>query len=75
MMRLVPGISTACHKATANNIYAVVHGKGVIEVEGEQFEWQRGDVVVVPARHEHTAFATDDAVLLRVTDRPLMSRA
>jgi gentisate 1,2-dioxygenase len=73
MMGLMPGISTACHKAMANNIYAVVHGNGVIEVEGEQFEWQRGDVFVVPVRHGHTILAMDNAVLLRVTDTPLMS--
>lgn len=71
MMRLVPGISTARHKALATNIYAVVHGNGRTEVEGEQFEWQRGDVVVVPARHEHANLAVEDAVLLRVTDAPL----
>jgi gentisate 1,2-dioxygenase len=75
MMRLMPGVTTERCKVTANTIYAVVHGNGMTEVEGEQFEWRRGDVVVVPARHEHTNRAMADAVLFRVTDAPVMNLA
>jgi gentisate 1,2-dioxygenase len=73
MMRLVPGITAAPYKRWENNIYAVVRGNGVTELDGKKLEWQRGDVVVIPARHEHTHRAVDDAVLFRVTDAPVMT--
>ncbi len=73
MMRLVPGITAAPYKRSENNIYAVVRGNGVTELDGKKLEWQRGDVVVIPARHEHTHRAVDDAVLFRVTDAPVVT--
>jgi gentisate 1,2-dioxygenase len=70
--RLAPGIANVCSTAMANNIYAIVRGRGITVVGGEQLTWQRGDVMVVPARHEHAHRAIEDAVLFRVTDAPLM---
>jgi gentisate 1,2-dioxygenase len=74
MMRLAPGVRTAPYRATANNIYAVVQGEGVSTVDGERFEWQRGDVIAAPAWRSHWHQATGEAVVLRVTDEPVMQR-
>jgi gentisate 1,2-dioxygenase len=74
MMRLAPGVRTAPYRTTANNIYAVVQGEGVSTVDGEQFEWQRGDVMAAPAWRPHWHAATGEAILLRVTDEPVMQR-
>jgi gentisate 1,2-dioxygenase len=74
MMKLGPGIATAPYRTTTNNIYAVVHGEGVSEVDGQRFPWQRGDVVAVPAWRPHWHEATGDAILFRVTDEPVMQR-
>jgi gentisate 1,2-dioxygenase len=74
MMRLAPGVRTAPYRTTANNIFAVVQGEGASTVDGERFEWRRGDVVAAPAWRPHWHEATGDAVLLRVTDEPVMQR-
>ncbi len=74
MMRLAPGVRTAPYRTTANNIFAVVQGEGASTVDGERFEWRRGDVIAAPAWRPHWHEATDDAMLLRVTDEPVMQR-
>ncbi|HLH88667.1 MAG TPA: cupin domain-containing protein [Xanthobacteraceae bacterium] len=74
MMRLVPGARTANHRTTANNIFAVVRGTGTTTIDGERFEWSRGDVMAAPAWRPHFHQASDDAILLRVTDAPVMQR-
>jgi gentisate 1,2-dioxygenase len=65
---------TAPYRTTANNIFAVVQGEGASTVDGERFEWRRGDVIAAPAWRPHWHEATDDAMLLRVTDEPVMQR-
>jgi gentisate 1,2-dioxygenase len=74
MMRLAPHLRTALYRSTANNIYAVVNGTGATTVDGERFEWSRGDVIAAPAWRPHCHEAAEDALLLRVSDEPVMQR-
>jgi gentisate 1,2-dioxygenase len=74
MMRLAPRAKTAPYKTTANNIYAAVKGTGATTVDGQRFEWSRGDVIAAPAWLPHFHEASEDALLLRVTDAPVMER-
>src|SRR5262249_44940077 len=74
MMRLAPGKRTATHRTTANNIFAVVRGSGATTMAGERFEWRRGDVMGAPAWRPHSHEASEDAILFRVTDEPVMKR-
>ena len=74
MMKLAPGVATAPYRTTANNIYAVVKGSGTTMIDGEHFHWRRGDVMAAPAWRPHFHQATDDAILFRVTDEPVMQR-
>ena len=74
MMRLAPHVQTAPYRTTANNVYAIVKGSGVTTVDGERFAWNRGDVIAAPAWRPHFHEAADDALLLRVTDEPVMQR-
>jgi gentisate 1,2-dioxygenase len=74
MMRLAAGQRTATHRTTANNIFAVVRGSGASTIDGERFEWKRGDVMAVPSWRPYFHEATDDAILFRVTDEPVMKR-
>ncbi len=74
MMRLAPRLRTGLHRSTANNIYAVVKGTGATTVDGERFEWSRGDVIAAPAWRPHCHEAAEDALLLRVSDQPVMQR-
>ena len=73
-MRLCAGKRSATHRTTANNIFAVVRGSGMTTIDGERFEWSRGDVMAAPAWRPHFHEASDDAILLRVTDGPVMQR-
>ncbi|HEY2532073.1 MAG TPA: cupin domain-containing protein [Xanthobacteraceae bacterium] len=74
MMRLVPHVRTASYRTTANNVYAVVKGSGTTTIDGERFEWSRGDVIAAPAWRPHFHEANDDALVLRVSDEPVMQR-
>jgi gentisate 1,2-dioxygenase len=74
MMRLAPGKRTATHRSTANNIFAVVRGSGTTTIDGECFAWKRGDVMAAPAWRPHFHESSDDAILFRVTDEPVMRR-
>jgi gentisate 1,2-dioxygenase len=74
MMRLAPGAKTASLQTTANNIYAIVKGTGTTIVDGDHFGWRRGDVIAAPAWRPHCHEAAEDALMLRVTDEPVMQR-
>jgi gentisate 1,2-dioxygenase len=74
MMRLAPGMCTAEHRSTANNIYAVVRGSGETHVDGERFVWRRGDVIAAPAWRPHFHEAAEDALIFRVTDEPVLRK-
>jgi len=74
MMRLAPHKKTAPYRTTANNIFAVVRGSGATTIDGERFEWRRGDVLAAPAWLPHHHEAAEDALLFRVTDEPVMQR-
>ena len=74
MMRLAPKVKTAPYRTTANNMYAAVKGAGATTVDGERFEWRRGDVIAAPAWLPHFHEAAEDALILRVTDEPVMQR-
>jgi gentisate 1,2-dioxygenase len=74
MLRLAPGIRTATYRTTANNIFAVVRGSGATTIDGERFAWKRGDVIAAPAWRPHFHEASDDALLFRATDEPVLQR-
>jgi gentisate 1,2-dioxygenase len=74
MIKLKPGTEIAFGKVTANNVFGVVRGEGVTKIDGEEFHWRRGDVVVVPAWRAHVHSAKDDTILFRVTDEPALKK-
>ena len=74
MMRLARGVETHAHRTTANNIYAVAQGAGVSLIDGESFAWSHGDVIAAPAWRPHSHCASEDAILLRVSDEPVLQK-
>jgi gentisate 1,2-dioxygenase len=74
MMRLARGTETAPYRTTANNVYAVVRGRGATIIDGHSFGWERGDVIAIPTWYQHHHQADQDAVLFRVSDEPVMSK-
>lgn len=67
------GEATAAHRATTSTVYYVISGTGRTVIDGTAFDWEPGDVFVVPnwAWHEH-ATPEGDAYLFSVTDEPVM---
>jgi gentisate 1,2-dioxygenase len=58
-----------------NNLYSVISGAARITVEGGMNEALAvGDVVTVPNWHKHEITADADAILLRVSDEPLLRK-
>lgn len=74
MQRFAPGRATRSMRTTANSIFAVAQGAGRSTVGDKEFEWRFGDVIAVPAWRPYRHEAVSDAVLLRVTDRPLLDK-
>ena len=74
MMRIPAGAETAPVRTTANNIFAVVRGSGTTVVDGQALEWRFGDTVAIPAWRPFAHHAAEDAVLLQVTDEPVLAK-
>lgn len=74
IMRLDEGAERVRGRTTGSSIFAVIDGTGVVNVEGNVFAWQRGDVFVVPGWREHHLRAEAESYLLRVTDEPVLAR-
>ena len=74
--RFVISLSTqqawTCEKTTSNHMFVVLSGAGTTQVEDQSFNWQRGDMLAIPSWYVHTHHAKEDAILLRVSDLPLM---
>jgi gentisate 1,2-dioxygenase len=72
MHRLLPGRRTAPRRKVGSSIYVVFKGSGLSVINGERFDWDRGDVFVTPswANVEHEAHAPAD--LFAVSDRPIL---
>lgn len=74
MQRIERGRTTRRLQTTANNVYAVFRGHGTTVIDGERFDWSKGDVIVAPGWRPHHHEAHGDAVLFRVTDAPVQQR-
>lgn len=73
MQRLIAGRETARCRTTANIIYAVVEGHGRTEIDGQTFDWSFGDTIAIPAWRPYRHRAQSDALLLKVSDAPVMA--
>lgn len=73
MIRIPAGVSTDLTRTTANAIFAVVRGSGRSGIDGETHEWAFGDTVAVPAWRPFSHFAETEAVLLEVSDAPVLA--
>lgn len=72
---LRPGIHTKAHRHVSSAVYHVFEGEGATIINGMQFDWQRGDIFVIPswAYHEHVnASRSDRAILFSMHDIPVL---
>jgi gentisate 1,2-dioxygenase len=61
-------------QTTANCVYAVQSGTGIVTCDDHQFEWARGDVFVIPAWRIARWQAGSESYLLRVSDENLFEK-
>lgn len=71
---LPPGFTGQAHRHNSQAVYYVFRGAGVSVVDGERFEWGKGDYLDVPmwSEHRHENPSGDDALLFCFNDRPAM---
>jgi gentisate 1,2-dioxygenase len=75
LQRLRPGFRGAARRHTGSAVHYVVRGEGTTVIDGERFDWGRGDFVALPpwAAHEFAnRSSTDEAVLFHVNDQPAL---
>jgi gentisate 1,2-dioxygenase len=73
---LRPGEHTQAHRHTGSAVYHVVKGSGMTLIDGQRFDWSKGDIVALPpwVLHEHANnSAQDDAVLFSIQDAPVLN--
>jgi len=70
--RLAPGGPSAPHRKVGSSIYVVYRGRGHSVIDGQRFDWERGDVFVTPSWSTVQHEATEPADLFAVTDRPAL---
>jgi gentisate 1,2-dioxygenase len=72
MHRLVAGRRTPARRRVGSAVYVVFSGAGSSVIAGERFDWQHGDVFVVPSWAPVEHEAAEPADLFAVTDRPVL---
>jgi gentisate 1,2-dioxygenase len=72
---LRPGERTKAHRHTSTSIYHAFRGSGTTMINGEPFQWEKGDTFIVPlwSWHEHfNRSATEEAILFSMHDLPIL---
>ncbi|HVE08444.1 MAG TPA: cupin domain-containing protein [Paraburkholderia sp.] len=72
VLQLAAGTQWQCARSTANRIFTVIEGEGTTQVANRSFDWRAGDMFALPSWYEYRIDAGKDALLLRVSDEPLM---
>lgn len=74
MTLLKAGSKTKTHRHTSSAVYYVVDGKGSTTINGKRFDWEKHDVLSIPAWawHDHVNTGNTDAIRLLLTDEPML---
>lgn len=68
MQRWPSGFRSRPYRCTANQIFVVMQGHGTSRIGGQTIDWSFGDTIAVPGWTAIEHHATDDAVLVSMTD-------
>jgi len=72
---LRPGIHTKAHRQVNSAVYHVHEGRGATIIDGIRFDWEKGDIFVIPSwtYHEHINESKNEhAVLFSIQDTPIL---
>lgn len=69
---LRPNEKTKTHRHTSTTVYYSFRGRGMTKVSANEFNWEQGDIFVVPSWqwHSHENTTDEDSILFSITDRP-----
>jgi gentisate 1,2-dioxygenase len=70
--RLDAGASFTVEPTTLSAIWGVMQGKGTVVMDGQTFEWGRGDAIAAPLGSRAVWSANEESYLLRVSDKPIL---
>lgn len=74
VIRLDAGASFDIDPSTLSSIYAIMDGTGTTTIDGQNFDWARGDALAVPASTGHRWTARERSHILRASDKPLLEK-
>jgi len=72
---LLPGkFAGRAHRHNSTVVYHAFRGQGVTVVDGERFDWSKGDFLAIPpwAEHRHENASAEGSILFSFTDWPAM---
>jgi len=72
LQRLLPGARTAARRQAGSSIHVVFKGRGATVINGQRFDWERGDIFVVPSWAAVDFEAAEPSDLFAVNDRPVL---
>jgi gentisate 1,2-dioxygenase len=69
-----PGERLRARRVAGSAVFCVAQGSGRSVIEGQAFDWGKGDILALPswALHEHANSAKEDAILFSIHDRPVI---
>jgi len=61
-------------RVAGSSVFHVVQGKGRSLIDGQAFDWEKGDIIALPSwsLHDFSAAAGEDAILFSISDRPVL---
>jgi len=68
------GESLRPYRVAASSVFCVRQGRGRSTVGDRTFDWEKGDIVAVPAwaLQQHASTGGEDAIAFSITDRPVL---
>jgi gentisate 1,2-dioxygenase len=61
-------------RVAGSAVFCVAQGEGRTIIDGQVFDWRKGDILALPswALHEHANTGSGDAILFSINDRPVL---
>jgi gentisate 1,2-dioxygenase len=75
LQMLRPGVRCKTHRHTGSVVYYIVRGSGSTTIDGQTFDWDKGDFLALPpwAEHSHcNRSSASEAVMFQVNDFPVL---
>jgi len=68
------GEKTKAKRVTGSSVLHVVQGRGRSVINGQPFDWEKGDIIALPswAQHDFANAGAEDAILFSISDRPVL---